>query len=276
MKRVRLSYPYVFVWMPIFIIAPMLFVLYYAFFRDGHFTLEFAKQVFADTTYLGAFWNSLWIAVVTTLACLLIGYPVSYILSKMNKHVAAFVSLLFILPMWMNMLLRTLAWKIILSDGGVISHILGLFGNGDAKLLYTPGAVLIATIYDFLPFMILPIYTTLVKLDKSHVEAAHDLGANGVQTFLRVILPQSVPGIISGITMVFVPAMSTFAVSTMLGGKQVVLLGQVIEEKFLSGAEGVMGIGSTLSIVLIILVIISMVIMNRVDKDNGTGGGTLW
>ena len=120
MKRVRLSYPYVFVWMPIFIIAPMLFVLYYAFFRDGHFTLEFAKQVFADTTYLGAFWNSLWIAVVTTLACLLIGYPVSYILSKMNKHVAAFVSLLFILPMWMNMLLRTLAWKIILSDGGVI------------------------------------------------------------------------------------------------------------------------------------------------------------
>lgn len=261
MKRVRLSYPYVFVWMPIFIIAPMLFVLYYAFFRDGHFTVEFVKQVFADTTYLGAFWNSLWIALATTAICLLIGYPVSYILSNMKPRTAALVSLLFILPMWMNMLLRTLAWKIILAKWGQ---------------LYTPGAVLIATIYDFLPFMILPIYTTLMKLDKSHVEAARDLGANGVQTFLRVVLPQSVPGIISGITMVFVPAMSTFAVSTMLGGGEVVLLGQKIEEKFLSGSPGVIGVGSTLAIVLIILVIISMVIMNKVDKENGTEGGTLW
>ena len=118
MKRVRLSYPYVFVWMPIFIIAPMLFVLYYAFFRDGHFTLEFVKQVFADTTYLGAFWNSVWIALATTAICLLIGYPVSYILSNMKPRTAALVSLLFILPMWMNMLLRTLAWKIILAKWG--------------------------------------------------------------------------------------------------------------------------------------------------------------
>ena len=276
MKRVRLSYPYVFVWMPIFIIAPMLFVLYYAFFRDGQFTLEFVKRVFADTTYLGAFWNSLWIAVVTTAVCLLVGYPVAYFLSNMKPRTAALVSLLFILPMWMNMLLRTLAWKLILSKGGLLYNIVAaLFG--ETQLLYTAGAVLVATIYDFLPFMILPIYTTLMKLDKSHVEAAHDLGANGVQTFLRVVLPQSVPGIISGITMVFVPAMSTFAVSTMLGGNKVILLGQKIEEKFLSGSEGVLGIGSTLAIVLIILVIISMVIMNKVDKDNsGTSGGTLW
>lgn len=262
--------------MPIFIIAPMLFVLYYAFFDNGHFTLEFAKSVVANDTYLGAFWNSLWVALVTTAVCLLIGYPVSYILSRMGKRTAALVSLLFILPMWMNMLLRTLAWKVLLFDGGVFQQLFSFFGMGDKQLLYTPGAVVVATIYDFLPFMILPIYTTLQKLDNSLVEAAHDLGANKRQTFTKVILPQSIPGIISGITMVFVPAMSTFAVSTMLGGKQLMLLGQVIEEKFLAGTSGVIGVGSTLSLVLIVLVIISMIIMNRVDKDNSASGGTLW
>ncbi|MBR5948385.1 MAG: ABC transporter permease [Clostridia bacterium] len=276
MKRVRLSYPYVFVWMPIFIIAPMLFVLYYAFFDNGHFTLEYAKSVVANDTYLGAFWNSLWIALATTAICLLVGYPVSYILAGMKKRTAALVSLLFILPMWMNMLLRTLAWKVLLFDGGVFQQIFSFFGAGNMQLLYTPGAVLLATIYDFLPFMILPIYTTLQKLDRSLVEAAHDLGANSVQTFTKVILPQSLPGVISGITMVFVPAMSTFAVSTMLGGKQVILLGQVIEEKFLAGTDSVLGIGSTLSLVLIVLVVISMIIMNRIDKDNSASGGTLW
>ncbi len=276
MKRVILSYPYVFVWMPLFIIAPMLFVLYYAFFRDGQFTLEYVQNVVANDTYLGAFWNSLWIALATTVICLLMGYPIAYILSQMKKRTAALVSLLFILPMWMNMLLRTLAWKVLLFDGGVFQQILSFFGAGNVQLIYTPGAVLLATVYDFLPFMILPIYTTLQKLDRSLIEAAHDLGANGAQTFTKVVLPQSVPGIISGITMVFVPAMSTFAVSTMLGGKQVMLLGQVIEEKFLAGTDSVLGIGSTLSLVLIILVIVSMVIMNRIDKDNSASGGTLW
>lgn len=262
--------------MPIFIIAPMLFVLYYAFFRDGQFTLEYARSVVAEGTYLGAFWNSLWIALATTAACLLLGYPVAYILSNMKKRTAALISLLFILPMWMNMLLRTLAWKLLLFDGGVFQQVLSFFGAGKVQLLYTPGAVLLATIYDFLPFMILPIYTTLQKLDRSLVEAAHDLGANSVQTFTKVILPQSIPGVISGITMVFVPAMSTFAVSTMLGGKQVILLGEVIEEKFLSGTDSVLGVGSALSLVLIVLVILSMVIMNRIDKDNSASGGTLW
>ncbi|MCH5279754.1 MAG: ABC transporter permease [Christensenellaceae bacterium] len=260
--------------MPLFIVAPMIFVLYYALFRDGQFTLDFVKQVFSDTTYVPALWNSVWIALVTTVVCLLAGYPVAYILSHMKTRTAALVSMLFILPMWMNMLLRTLAWKILLYDDGIIINVLSWFGINSGQLLYTPGAVLIATIYDFLPFMILPIYTTLMKIDSSHIEAAHDLGANGAQTFMKVVLPQSVPGIISGITMVFVPAMSTFAVSTMLGGKKVLLLGQVIEEKFLANKS--FGVGSTLSLVLIVLVILSMVIMRSVDRENGREGGTLW
>lgn len=274
MKRTRIAYPYIFVWMPLFIIAPMLFVAYYAFFNDGQFTLDYVKQVFSSTTYVPALWNSIWIALVTTVVCLLVGYPVSYILANMNKKTATLVSMLFILPMWMNMLLRTLAWKILLFDGGVFTTILSWFGINGVQLIYTPGAVLVATIYDFLPFMILPIYTTLVKMDRSHIEAAHDLGANGIQTFTKVILPQSVPGIISGITMVFVPAMSTFAVSTMLGGKKVILLGQVIEEKFLINKS--FGVGSTLSLVLIVLVILSMVIMRKVDRGSEREGGTLW
>ena len=244
MKRTRLAYPYIFVWMPLFIVAPMLFVAYYAFFDNGTFTTEYVKQVFSSTTYLPALWNSI------------------------------LLSILFIMPMWMNMLLRTLAWKIILYDDGIVATVLSWFGATDVQLIYTPGAVLIATIYDFLPFMILPIYTTLIKIDRSHIEAAHDLGANGLNTFLRVVLPQSIPGIISGITMVFVPAMSTFAVSTMLGGKKIVLFGQLIEEKFLINKS--FGVGSTLSLVLIILVIISMVIMRRADRDEGREGGTLW
>lgn len=276
MKRVRIAYPYIFVWMPIFIIAPMLFVAYYAFFQDGHFTLEFVKLVFSTTSYLPAFWNSLWIAVVTTVVCLLIGYPVAYILSNMKKSTATLLSMLFILPMWMNMLLRTLAWRILLDEGGIISKFLSLFGAQDVSLINNAGAVLVATIYDFLPFMILPIYTTLIKIDKSHIEAAHDLGANGFQTFTKVILPQSVPGIISGITMVLVPAMSTFAISTILGGGKVRLLGQVIEEKYKSASSYGYGVGSVMSLVLIILVIISMVIMRKADKENDTEGGTLW
>ena len=261
--------------MPLFIIAPLLFVLYYAFFNDGVFTLEYVERVFSDTTYLPALWNSIWIALVATVVCLLVGYPVAYILSNMKKRTAALLSMLFIMPMWMNMLLRTIAWKILLADSGVIVQLLEWLGFNSPQLIYTPGAVLIATIYDFLPFMILPIYTVLQKIDRSHIEAAHDLGANSVKTFTKVYLPLSMPGIVSGITMVFVPAMSTFAVSGILGGKNVMLFGQVIEEKFFLGSNE-WGIGSTLSIVLIVLVLISMFIMRRIDRDNGTEGGTIW
>lgn len=205
--------------------------------------------------------------------CLLAGYPVAYILSNMKKRTAALLSILFIMPMWMNMLLRTLAWKIILYDDGIVATVLSWFGATDVQLIYTPGAVLIATIYDFLPFMILPIYTTLIKIDRSHIEAAHDLGANGLNTFLRVVLPQSVPGIISGITMVFVPAMSTLLFQQCSAAKNRVVR-SADRGKFLINKS--FGVGSTLSLVLIILVIISMVIMRRADRDEGREGGTLW
>lgn len=274
MKRVRLTYPYIFVWMPIFIVAPMLFVLYYATFKNGSFTLDYIKQVFTTSNYLPALWTSIWIALVTTAICLIIGYPVAYILSTMKKRTAALVSLLFIMPMWMNMLLRTFAWKIVLDKAGVFASVTEFLTGHPAQILYTPTAVLIATIYDFLPFMILPLYTTLMKMDRSHVEAARDLGANGFQTFTKVILPLSVPGIISGITMVFVPAMSTFAVSRMLGGGKVKMIGEVIERKIMEQNDP--AVGSTLSILLIILVLISMAIMNKVDKENSSTGGTLW
>lgn len=260
--------------MPLFIIAPMIFVLYYATFRDGTFTLEYLKQVFTTDNYLPALWTSIWIALATTFVCLLIGYPVAYILSTMNKRVAALVSILFIMPMWMNMLLRTFAWKMVLDDTGVLASVISALTGNSPKLLYTPTAVLVATIYDFLPFMILPLYTTLMKMDRSHIEAARDLGANGVQTFTKVILPLSVPGIISGITMVFVPAMSTFAISRMLGGGKVKMIGEVIERKIMEQNDP--AVGSTLAILLIILVIISMAIMNKVDKENSNAGGTLW
>lgn len=184
------------------------------------------------------------------------------------------LSIFYILPMWMNALLRTYAWKVLLADGGLLSSLLGLFGI-HAKLLYTQGAVLLGTVYNFLPFMIMPIYTTLMKLDRSHLEAARDLGANGVQTFFKVVLPLSVPGVISGVTMVLVPSMSTFAISKLLGGSNYALLGDLIEQKFMLSSTGY-GMGSVLSLILLILVLISTAIMRRVEKDNGTEGGTLW
>jgi spermidine/putrescine transport system permease protein len=194
----------------------------------------------------------------------------------MGERANTIMSLLITMPTWVNMLVRTYAWMGILQDEGVLNSILSVFGIGPVEMIHTSFAVILGMVYNFIPFMILQIHTSLAKMDKNLLNAANDLGANPVQAFLRVTLPLSVPGIISGITMVFVPAMSTFAVSAMLGGGEVVLLGQKIEEKFLSGSPGVIGIGSTLAIVLIILVIISMVIMNKVDKNKVSEGGTLW
>ena len=273
MKRKILAYPYIFVWLPIFVIVPMLFIAYYAFFDNGHFTLEFVKNL-SDSMYWSVIARSAWMAVLATIICLIIGFPVAYMLSNMKKSVATMLSIFYILPMWMNALLRTYAWKVLLADGGLLSSLLGLFGI-HAKLLYTQGAVLLGTVYNFLPFMIMPIYTTLMKLDRSHLEAARDLGANGVQTFFKAVLPLSVPGVISGVTMVLVPSMSTFAISKLLGGSNYALLGDLIEQKFMLSSTGY-GMGSVLSLILLILVLISTAIMRRVEKDNGTEGGTLW
>lgn len=275
MKRSVLAYPYIFIWLPIFVIVPMVFIAYYAFFDDGHFTLEFVKTL-QDAMYWKVILRSAWLALRATVICLLIGFPVAYLLSKMKKQVAMMLSIFYILPMWMNALLRTYAWKVLLADGGIMSVILGWFGLSGVQLLYTEGAVLLGTVYNFLPFMIMPIYTTLMKLDKAYIEASMDLGANGVQTFLKVVLPLAKPGIISGITMVLVPSMSTFAISKLLGGANHALLGDLIEQKFLLSSTGY-GIGSVLSLILLILVLISTAIMRYVERDTGAEeGGMLW
>lgn len=275
MKRSVFATPYI-VWMIMFIVVPMLFIFICAFFDNGSFTMEFIEATFRDTLYMEVLGRSLLIALYTTVICLGLGYPVAYFLSTMKPSVAAILSMFFIVPMWMNFLLRTYAWQLILSDNGVLNMILNALGFDSVSVLYTQGAVILGNVYNFLPFMILPIYTVLTKIDKSHLEAAMDLGANRFQTFYKVVLPLSVPGVISGITMVFIPAITTFAISRLLGGGMVRLYGDLIEQKIVT--EGNMGVGSVLSIILLVLVIISMIIMRRAEKSYGGAeeGGTLW
>jgi spermidine/putrescine transport system permease protein len=272
-KRTLFSYPYM-VWMILFIIAPMLFIIYHAFFENGQWTLDYVRAAFEDTLYFKVLLRSIWLAFKGTVLCLLLGYPTAYMLSNMKRSTAAFLSVFFVLPMWMNFLLRTYAWQVLLGSSGIVSTFLSFFGIHDVPLLHTEGAVLLGTVYNFLPFMILPIYTVLIKLDKSHIEAANDLGADGITTFFKVVFPLSMPGVISGITMVFIPAITTFAISRLLGGGKYRLYGDLIEQKIVS--DGDLGLGSVLSLILLVLVLISIVIMRRAEKTSGSEGGTLW
>lgn len=261
MKRRVFAYPYI-VWMILFIAIPMLFIFFYAINVGGEFTLT----KFLDTLKDGRNWrvllDSIVMALKTTVICLVLGYPIAYILSNMKKTVAGFISVLFFVPMWMNFVLRTYAWQAILEY-----FIPNLFGI-DKSLTGTEAAVLLVLVYNFLPFMVLPLYNTLSKIDKSVLEASRDLGANSVQTFLRVILPLSVPGIVSGITMVFIPAITAFTVPALIGNGKYNLYGNIIEIAFkqLSG-PGDYAVGSTLSIILLISVFVSTAIMNHFDKQ---------
>ena len=273
LKRSVFSYPYI-VWMIIFIAAPMMLIGYYALTdKTGAFTLANLISGLRSQN-MAVLWRSVVMALETTLVCLVLGYPVAYILSNMKRSRAAIVSMFFILPMWMNFLLRTYAWQVLLDTNGAINALLASIGLAPQQLLFTETAILLGNIYNFLPFMILPIYTVLIKLDKSHLEAASDLGANGITTFARVILPLSMPGVISGITMVFIPAITTFAISRLLGGGMYMLYGDLIENQFLLVNEW--GIGSALSFILLILVIISMLIMRNAERRTGEEGGKLW
>lgn len=274
MKRTLFSGPYL-VWMLIFIIAPMFFILYNAFFVQGSFTTEHMRAAFDNPVYMQVLIRSILVALEATVICLVLGYPVAYLLSVMPKRKAALLSLVFILPMWMNFLLRTYAWQVLLNSNSFLSAFLNAVGL-DVKLMDTEGAVLMGTVYNFLPFMILPIYTVLIKIDESHIEAAKDLGANGFTSFIKVVLPLSLPGVISGITMVFIPAITTFAISRLLGGGKYRLYGDLIEHKIIS--DGDLGLGSVLSLVLLVLVIISMIIMRRADHSIGSEdeGGLMW
>ena len=272
-KRSRrvLAYPYL-LWMVILIVAPMLLILYYALTKqvDGRviFSLENIKNTF-DPIYMGILWRSVWMAMVSTVICLLLGFPVAHLLSRMPPRKSAILSMFFVLPMWMNFLLRTYAWMGLLDTNGLINRLLGLLHIGPLPLMYNTPAVIMGMVYNYLPFMILPIYNILQKIPGDTIEAAQDLGANGRTVFLKVILPLSLPGVISGITMVFVPAISTFAISRLLGGSQYMLYGDLIENQFIQMNN--QHFGSALSLVMLLLVLLSMVVMRFFDKDGEAG-----
>lgn len=270
-NRRYFAIPYL-VWMAILILAPMILIAYYAFTGRANgqlvFTLDNIAKAF-DPLYMGILGHSVLLAVIATAICLLLGFPVALKLSRMPPRKSAILSLLFVLPMWMNFLLRTYAWMNILDTNGLINKFFGLFGIGPLPLMYNTPAVVLGMVYNYLPFMILPIYNILQKIPKATIEAAQDLGANGLTVFARVTLPLSVPGIISGITMVFVPAISTFAISRLLGGSQYMLYGDLIENQFIQMNN--QHLGSALSLIMLALVTISMLVMNHFDKDGEAG-----
>ena len=258
--------PYI-AWMALFTVAPLGLLLYYATQSSNGFTLaHFAK--FFDPLYIGILLRSLWLALLCTVICLALGYPVAYILARRKE--GGLLALLFILPMWMNFLLRTYAWMSILENTGIINKLLLALGFGQVTLLYNSNAVLLGMVYNFLPFMILPIMTVLRKMDRSLTESAGDLGANPFEVFRRVTLPLSLPGVISGITMVFMPAVTTFVISRLLGGSQFMLFGDLIEQQFLQTADW--NFGSALSVIMMVLMLLSMAVMNRLggtDQNKG-------
>jgi spermidine/putrescine transport system permease protein len=265
-----LAAPYI-VWMAIFIIVPLLIVIYYSFTTiDGGFSLANYEKFF-DPIYLGVLWRSLKIAFFCTLGCLLIGYPLALILTTSDFVKKKYLMFLCILPMWMNMLLRTYAWMTLLEKKGIINIFLGWFGVDPIQMLYTSGAVYLGLIYNFLPFMILPIYSVMVKMDHGLIEAAEDLGANRFQVFRKIILPKSMPGVITGITMVFMPAVTTFVISRLLGGGQYTLIGNLIEKQFVE--SGNWYFGSAISILMMVLILISMYIMKLTGSKDDVGGG---
>ena len=263
-SRKLLSGPYLF-WAVSFIIIPLLMILYYGLTdKSGNFTLMNLAQITTQEN-LKALGLALLLSFVSTLICLILAYPLAMILSEKNVNQTSFIVLIFILPMWMNFLLRTLAWQNLLEKNGVINMILHFFHLPDLTLINTPGAIILGMVYNFLPFMVLPIYNVLSKIDKDVIFAARDLGANSLQTFSKIILPLSVPGIISGITMVFVPSLTTFVISDLLGGSKILLIGNVIEQEFKQGSNR--NTGSGLSLVLMIFIIASMAMIAKYDKE---------
>ena len=268
--RRLLSTPYI-IWMAIFIIVPLIIVIYYSFTNiEGGFTWE-NYQKFFDPIYLGVLWRSLKIAFFCTVWCLIIGYPLALILTTSDFVRKKYLMFLCILPMWMNMLLRTYAWMTLLEKKGIINIILGWVGFEPIQMLYTSGAVYLGLIYNFLPFMILPIYSVMVKMDHALIEAAEDLGANRFQVFLKIVLPKSMPGVMTGVTMVFMPAVTTFVISRLLGVGQYTLIGNLIEKQFVEAGNWYFG--SAISILMMVLILISMYIMKLTGSKDDVGGG---
>ena len=276
MKRFsQLAVPYI-VWTVIMLLLPMLLIVLYAFTDTGNeimtfrFTLANFVKFFTDPDFLLVLWRSIKIALKTTVICVLIGYPIAYFIAFSSDKVRDMLILAITLPTWINMLVRTYAWIGLLSDGGIFQSLLGIFGLGDTELLYTEGAVLIGMVYNFIPFMILQINTSLSKMDRSLTDASHDLGADGIQTFLRVTLPLSLPGVVSGISLVFLPAVSSFSIPKLLGGGQFFLIGNVIENQFITVGEW--NFGSSISLIMALIMMGTMYLIRRLDAYSSGRG----
>ena len=270
-KKPRTAYllasPYM-AWALIFILVPLVMVLYYGLTdNQGNFTFANVARI-SEPGYLKALGRSIQLSLISTLICFLLAYPLGMILTSMKLTRNTYLVTLFILPMWMNFLLRTLTWMTLLEGKGVINTILSFLHLPTINIINTPSAIILGMVYNFLPFMILPIYNSLSRIDDNVKNAARDLGAGPFQTFLRIILPLSVPGIISGVTMVFIPALTTFAISSMLGGSKILLIGNIIEQQFTQLYDW--HLGSGLSIVLMIFILINMIIENIFDSEGGT------
>ncbi|MDT8718112.1 ABC transporter permease [Clostridium sp. 19966] len=268
------KYPYI-LWSIIFIIVPIFLVIYFSFTTsNGGFTLSNYKKL-VDKRYIDVLISSLKLSIISTIFCLIIGYPVSYILSKLESKARNILMLLLVIPMWMNFLLRTYAWMNIIGRNGPLNELLKFLGLPAVNILYTDTAVILGMIYNFLPFMIIPIYTVLIKIDSNVIKAAADLGANKWIVFKKIIFPLSIPGVMSGITMVFMPAVSTFVISNILGGGQFILIGNLIELQFTSVGDWYLG--SAISIIMMVIILISMAILSKyMDKEEKEGGSSIW
>lgn len=271
MKSKSAAAPY-YIWMVLFIIVPMILVVGFAFTdKSGVFTFQNIREV---GQYSNVFLRSIWLGALATLICLVLGYPLAYMISHFNAKRQSVMIMLVMLPMWMNFLLRTYAWMTLLEDNGIINSFLVSLGFGRLHMINTKGAVVLGMVYNYIPYMILPLYSVLTKIDRSVIEAAQDLGAGQAKVFYKVIFPMSMPGVISGITMVFVPAVSTFIISKMLGGGANLMIGDLIDMQFLGSAYNP-NLGSAISLVLMVLILISMGIMNQFSDGEESRGGMI-
>lgn len=275
MKRFsQLAIPYI-VWAALMLVLPMALIALYSITEPGNtiisfsITLDHYIKFFTDPDFLIILWRSLLIALKTTIICLLLGYPVAYFISRSKESIQNVLVLCITIPMWINMLVRTYAWIGLLSEGGLIQRIFRFLGFGGTELLYTEGAVLLGMVYNFLPFMILQINTSLCKMDHSLLEAGADLGANPIQAFLRVTLPLSLPGVINGITLVFLPAVSSFFIPKLLGGGQYFLIGNLIENQFITVGEW--NFGSAISMIMAVIMMLMMMAVRKVEIRNQGG-----
>ena len=273
-KFSQLAIPYI-VWAVLMLVLPMVLIFLYSLTEPGNSIISFSITLdqyikyFTDKDFLLILWRSLAIAVKTTIICLLLGYPIAYYIARTKEKTQNLLILCITIPMWINMLVRTYAWIGLLSDGGLIQKILSLVGLGHIKLLYTEGAVLLGMVYNFLPFMILQIQTSLCKMDTSLLEASADLGASPAQTFRRITLPLSLPGVINGITLVFLPAVSSFFIPKLLGGGQYFLIGNMIENQFITVGEW--NFGSAISMIMAVIMMLLMMAVRKTEKRNAVG-----